>query len=108
MKSRSIEYCFQKKSNIGSSSCVRQKLKTCSDGVRAKKRPERCRYSEEETDFKGPLAVFCLGNCRGCAGAEAGARDAEIFPREAGLLLQLTLEDVKQEREGEREAAAEG
>lgn len=43
--------------------------------------------------------MFCLGDCRGGTGAKTGAHDAEIFPREAGLLLQLTLQE-----EREREA----
>lgn len=46
--------------------------------------------------------MFCLGNCCACTGAKTGAHDAEIFPREAGLLLQLTLQE-----ERERQAANE-
>lgn len=39
------------------------------------------------------LAAFCVGVCDGGRGtrAEAGAHDVQVFAREAGLLLQLTL-----------------
>lgn len=46
--------------------------------------------------------MFRIGNCWARTGAKTGAHDAEIFPWEAGLLLQLTLQE-----EGERQAANE-